>query len=76
MGLSQAFELLPQQGIFRVRTVGILIGDTLGDAAHMPQQLPVAGDIGNLQVKGYAALLRPDEGRLVQVVPLGEDAPW
>ena len=25
---------------------------------------------------GYAALLRPDEGRLVQVVPLGESAPW
>ena len=55
--LAQALQLLPHHRILGSRAIGVLIGDALGDAAHMPQQLSVAGYIGNLQVEGDAALL-------------------
>ena len=58
MGLAQAIELLPEEGVLGARAIGVLIGDALGNATHVAKELAIAGDVGNLQVEGDATLLR------------------
>ena len=51
MGLAQALELLPEKGVLGTRAIGVLIGDALGNVAHVAEELAIASDVALLQWK-------------------------
>ena len=59
VGFAQLAKAIPQQFILGALAGGIVVNDALCFVAGHLHNLTVAGDVGNFQIEGHAALLCP-----------------